>query len=112
MEASYFKNYPLISLKQDGVTKLMTDVSRYARISNDKLAKSYEYYDYVIGDDERPDQVSFLQYGDTKFYWIILLINNIRNIWTAWPLGQSAFESFIINKYGSVAASKNGVYRY
>ena len=43
MEASYFKNYPLISLKQDGVTKLMTDVSRYARISNDILAKSYEY---------------------------------------------------------------------
>ena len=99
-------------MKQDGVTKLMTDVSRYARISNDILAKSYEYYDYVIGDDERPDQVSFLQYGDTKFYWIILLINNIRNIWTEWPLGQSGFESFIINKYGSVADAQNGVYRY
>ena len=112
MKASYFKNYPLISLKQDGVTKLMTDVSRYARISNDILAKSYEYYDYVISDDERPDQVSFLQYGDTKFYWIILLINNIRNIWTEWPLGQSGFESFIINKYGSVADAQNGVYRY
>ena len=111
MKASYFKNYPLISLKQDGVTKLMTDVSRYARISNYKLAKSYEYYDYVIGDDERPDQVSFLQYGDTKFYWIILLINNIRNIWTEWHLGQSGFESFIINKYGSVADAQNGVYR-
>ena len=111
MKASYFKNYPLISLKQDGVTKLMTDVSRYARISNDKLAKSYEYYDYVIGDDERPDQVSFLQYGDTKFYWIILLINNIRNIWTDWPLGQTAFDGYIVKKYGSVAAAQASTYR-
>ena len=112
MEASYFKNHPLISLKQDGTTKIITDISRYARISNDILVKSYEYYNYVIGGDERPDQVSYLQYGDTKFYWIVLLTNNIRNIWTEWPLGQNGFDSFIVNKYGSVEIAQSGVYRY
>lgn len=112
MEASYFKNHPLISLKQDGTTKIITDISRYARISNDILVKSYEYYNYVIGGDERPDQVSYLQYGDTKFYWIVLLTNNIRNIWTEWPLSQNGFDSFIVNKYGSVETAQSGVYRY
>ena len=43
---------------------------------------------------------------------IILVTNNIRNIWTEWPLGQSGFESFIVNKYGSVATAQSGVYRY
>ena len=112
MIANYFSNYPTTIIKQDGVSKQITNLSRYPRISNDILAKSYEYYDYVIGNDERPDQVSYLQYGDTKFYWIILLTNNIRNIWTEWPLGQNGFESFIINKYGSVSTAQSGVYRY
>ena len=112
MIANYFSNYPTTIIKQDGVSKQITNLSRYPRISNDILSKSYEYYDYVIGNDERPDQVSYLQYGDTKFYWIILLTNNIRNIWTEWPLGQNGFESFIINKYGSVADAQSGVYRY
>ena len=112
MIANYFSNYPTTIIKQDGVSKQITNLSRYPRISNDILAKSYEYYDYVIGNDERPDQVSYLQYGDTKFYSIILLTNNIRNIWTEWPLGQNGFESFIINKYGSVADAQSGVYRY
>ena len=76
------------------------------------LLKKYQYFDYEINGSERPDQVSYKVYGSTEFYWVILVTNNIRNIWTEWPLGQSGFESFIINKYGSVADAQSGVYRY
>jgi len=112
MEAKFFSNYPTIRVKQDGVSKVITNLSRYVRSSNDLLLNLYEYYDYTITGDERPDQVAFTEYGDTKFYWIVLVTNNIRNIWTGWPLGQQAFDSFIINKYDSVATAQSGVYRY
>ena len=111
MKANFFSNYPIIRIKQDGVSKVITNLSRYVRSSNDLLLNSYEYYDYTIGGDERPDQVAFTEYGDTKFYWIVLVTNNIRNIWTEWPLGQQAFDSFIINKYGSISTAQDGVYR-
>ena len=45
---SFFKNYPIKELKQDGITKNIVDLSRYVRSSNDLLLKKYEYYDYNI----------------------------------------------------------------
>ena len=72
MRPSFFSNYPTIRVKQDGIAKRITNLSRYVRSSNDILLDLYEYYDYTIGGDERPDQVAFTEYGDSKFYWIIL----------------------------------------
>ena len=37
--------------------------------------------------------------------------NNIRNIWTDWPLGQNEFERFIVKKYGSISAAQSSTYR-
>ena len=111
MKANFFSNYPTTRIKQDGVSKVITNLSRYVRSSNDLLLDSYEYYDYTIGGDERPDQVAFTEYGDIKFYWIVLVTNNIRNIWTEWPLGQQAFDNFIVNKYGSISTAQSQVYR-
>ena len=111
MKANFFSNYPTTRIKQDGVLKVITNLSRYVRSSNDLLLDSYEYYDYTIGGDERPDQIAFTEYGDTKYYWIVLVTNNIRNIWTEWPLGQQAFDSFIINEYGSISTAQSQVYR-
>ena len=108
---SFFRNYPIRELKQDGVTKKIVDLSRYVRSSNDLLVKKYEYFDYEINGSERPDQVSYKNYGSTEFYWIVLVINNIRNIWTEWPLGQEEFESYVVNKYGSIAAAQASTYR-
>ena len=109
---SFFRNYPTRELKQDGVTKTIVDLSRYVRSSNDLLLKKYQYFDYEINGSERPDQVSYKVYGSTEFYWVILVTNNIRNIWTEWPLGQNEFESYIVKKYGSISAAQSSVYRY
>ena len=108
---SFFKNYPVKELKQDGVTRSIVDLSRYVRSSNDLLLKKYEYFDYEINGSERPDQVSYKVYGSIEFYWVILVTNNIRNIWTDWPLGQNEFESYIVKKYGSIAAAQDSTYR-
>ena len=108
---SFFKNYPVKELKQDGVTKSIVDLSRYVRSSNDLLLKKYEYFDYEINGAQRPDQVSYEVYGSTEFYWIILITNNIRNIWTDWPLGQTTFNNYIVKKYGSVEAAQASTYR-
>ena len=110
-QATFFKNYPRINLNQDGVIKTVTDLSRYVRSSNDLLIEKYEYFDYNITGAERPDQVSYNVYGNTKFYWVILVTNNIRNVWTDWPLGQNEFERYVIEKYGSIATAQSQTYR-
>ena len=109
--AKFFKNYPTISIKQDNVTKNIIDLSRYVRSSNDILTGKYEYFDYIINGAERPDQVAYNVYGNSKYYWVLLVTNNIRNVWTEWPLGQNEFERYIIGKYGSIATAQSQTYR-
>ena len=35
--------------------------------------------------------------------WVVLLSNNIVNIFNEWPLNQQAFENYVLDKYGTVA---------
>jgi len=56
---------------------------------------------YKIVGDERPDNVAYKFYEDETLDWIILLANNILNVQTEWPVPQSGFDNFLLEKYGS-----------
>ena len=58
---------------------------------------------YEIEGDDRPDNVANEIYGDANLDWVVLLSNNIVNIQNEWPLGQQAFETYILDKYGTSA---------
>jgi len=65
----------------------------------------------IIGDD-RPDNVAFETYGDATLDWIVLLSNNIINIQTEWPLPQSRFDEYLLEKYGDYNTLYNGIHHY
>ena len=54
---------------------------------------------YSIKGDDRPDNVAYDIYEDSKLDWVILLANNIVNVQTEWPLDQQSFENYLLNKY-------------
>jgi hypothetical protein len=56
---------------------------------------------YQIVGDERPDNVAYKLYDDETLDWVILLANNILNVQTEWPLSQSSFDNFLLEKYGT-----------
>lgn len=56
---------------------------------------------YKIIGDERPDNVAYNVYEDESLDWVVLLANNILNVQTEWPLPQSGFDNFLLEKYGS-----------
>lgn len=59
------------------------------------------YVKYNIIGDERPDNVANEYYGDPTLDWMVLLSNNIVNVYDEWPLTQRAFDTFLIEKYGT-----------
>jgi hypothetical protein len=65
----------------------------------------------IIGND-RPDNVAFEVYGDSKLDWVILLSNNILNIQSEWPLPQTDFDRFLLDKYGDYNTLYNGIHHY
>jgi hypothetical protein len=67
---------------------------------------------YKIVGDDRPDNVAFEIYDDSSLDWLVLLSNNILNIQSEWPLPQTDFDRFMLDKYGDYDTLYNGIHHY
>jgi len=56
---------------------------------------------YKIKNDDRPDNVASEFYGDSQLDWLVLICNNIQNIYTEWPMSQYNFNEYLLNTYGT-----------
>ena len=54
---------------------------------------------YTVLGDDRPDNVSAQVYEDSTLDWLILVTNNIVNVTDEWPLSQSDFNRYLLDKY-------------
>ena len=91
-----------------GVTTTMSivNITQRARIAERLRQHTTTMHDYVIGEGERPDTVAQKVYGNVKYTWIVLLMNNIVSLYD-WPMTNSEFELYLIGKYGSLTNSQN-----
>jgi hypothetical protein len=105
--AEYFSYLPNIrisvpdkgtSLKQFVVTK---NLFRRVKAQAQSLRNMTYFEKYTIPGDDKPYNVSYNVYGTPKHEWIILLINDIINIYTEWPLSRVEFERMLKDKYST-----------
>ena len=85
-----------------GVTDYIeiTDFFRSLVLRRDVFETNTVYYTYTIQNGERPDQISYNEYGDEQFYWMILQANGITDYYNQWPLSDSELEEYALKKYG------------
>ena len=102
----YFMHFPKVAydVKGDGVTTQMTDITRRARISHNSIIykASYDYYDVL--DTQKPEDIAYDYYGDAGLHWIILMVNNINDIYTDWPMSVTRLERYTKSKYDNIDA--------
>lgn len=96
-------NFLYPDFKVAGKFKLSKNLFRRVRARDSFNAVYASSKEYVILPGERPDSLSFKAYRDPKYFWTILLLNNITNMNTEWPLDDDELDTFIINKYGTDA---------
>lgn len=108
----YFTNFPQNDIEIDNVQRTVTDITTAIKFTSSFVIDTLPFYDYIIQDGERPDHVSYKHYGDSKYYWIILSINNIHDLWKDWPLDKNALDAVMIEKYGSLALAKSTIVKY
>ncbi len=109
MPNPYFRNLP--SFEYVNRTKDGQFISNYTEVKNffkkgkireDLFQDLTVFEKYNIKGDDRPDNVAFEVYEDSTLDWVVLLANNIVNLYDEWPLPQVAFEKYILDKYGSL----------
>lgn len=107
MYFSHFKTVPY-DMNADGVYDEIVNLTNAVRIT-DKLSDDASLYEYiVVTDGQRPDQLSYALYGNTKYYWTFLLTNPwLRNFWHDWPKDDSQLLDYSLTRHYGVAAMTN-----
>jgi hypothetical protein len=104
----YFESFPEIVYGTKIAKNLIARPSVLTTVFNQPTA----FYDYVVKDDLRPDQVAGLYYDDPAMVWLIFLMNNITDPYHDWPLTDPQFELHMEAKYGLVETAKTTILHY
>ena len=116
--SSYFQRVPDFNY----VSRLPdSKIGDYIRVKNlfkkgklrEDIFQNLAFFEkYKIVGDDRPDNVAFEVYNDSSLDWIVLLSNNILNVQSEWPLPQTDFDRFVLDKYGDYDTLYNGIHHY
>ena len=105
---SYFKNFPYVRYPfPDNVKRDFKNISLRPTIHED-VYDAQNLEGYLVKDDETPETIAYDHYGEVEMHWIIMLVNNVMNLYTDWPKSTGHFEDYIFYKYKNVL-DDNGV---
>ena len=109
--AKFFPQFPKIQYNLSGVngnTKTVTDIFRRVKIRS-KIADNVSLFDkYDVSEGEKPEDIAYKIYGDTDYFWVVTLVNNIVNRYYDWPLPEFVFQQYLKDKY----SNPDGIHHY
>ena len=109
---SFFSNYKTVDYKIFDKTFNLTNITLRYKFKQNLSKNIYNFYDYTLRDGERLDQVADMYYGDSKYVWVIVLVNDMIDPQFEIPRTYDEFRKYIKNKYGSWENSLNNVHHY
>jgi len=120
MARNYFSQLPdfeYVNRTEDG--KRISDYTtvknlfKRGKLREDIFQETTFFEKYQIQGDDRPDNVAQKVYGDASLDWVVLLSNNIINLYEEWPLPQESFDAYILEKYNmDYDKLYNGIHHY
>lgn len=106
---NYFKKFPKTIINDRIITNVF---NRFHFVENEKILKTKIYFDYHVSENETPEDVALKIYGSTTFFWIILILNNIINIYEEWYKPSYILDDYIIAKYGNLETAHNEIHHF
>lgn len=84
----------------------ITDIFRNYHGYFNRVAVNYQLKTYYISGSPRPEELSYLLYGNTQYYWVLLMCNNIYDPYHGWIESQEASYQGAIQKYSQVGGEQ------
>ena len=102
----FFTKFPKLAYDISGNNnyKLVTDILRRVKIKNAIKDNASLFDQYDVRNGETPEQIAYKIYGDAKYHWLIMLMNDITDRYYDWPLSDYDFEVYVTNKYSNPGA--------
>ncbi|ARW56953.1 base plate wedge component [Synechococcus phage S-H35] len=80
--------------------KLVKNIFRRVQVDAALEKYSTEFEAYVIPEGTRPEMLAYDLFGDSELDWVILLTNNIHDIYDDWPKESHVLANYTEEKYG------------
>ena len=77
------------------------NIFRRIKIREDLSDVILGFEKYIIQHNERPDQIADRVYGNVEYDWVVLITNNIINVYDEWPMTEQEMYSYMVRKYGA-----------
>ena len=107
----FFDQFPRINYNLSGVngnTTIVTDIFRRVK-ARSKIQDNITLFDkYTVMEGEKPEDVAYKAYGDSDYFWVVTLVNNIVNRYYDWPLEEFVFQQYVADKY----SNPDGIHHY
>ncbi len=102
----FFSKFPkmLYDIDGKGNLKIVTDLLRRVKIRSAVKDGSTLFDKYDVQNGETPESLAFKIYGDAKYHYVILILNNITDRYYGWPLSDYSVEVYVTNKYTNPGA--------
>jgi hypothetical protein len=109
---SYFSYLPNVEVRVSSYRinnvdpfKVAKNIFRRIKIREELDDIILGFTQYTIKNNQRPDQVALDVYGDMDLDWVVLLTNNIINLYDEWPMSEDELERYIDSEYEEDADS-------
>ena len=109
---TYFRQLPNLdypSLANDRTSAYdynqVKNIFKRAVLREDVIDSYFQFEQYLIEGDDRPDNVATELYNDPNLDWVVLTTNNIINVRDEWPMSQNDLQNYLTNKYTSAELS-------
>lgn len=97
---SYFNPFPKVFYEfPDSVIRNYTDISIRPAVVDEMLKLPGALEQYQVSDGETPETIAFDLYGDASMHWVIMIANNIMNVYTDWPKTEKVLRNVVYDKY-------------
>tara|TARA_B110000879_G_C11114489_1_gene488887 strand:+ start:366 stop:899 length:534 start_codon:yes stop_codon:yes gene_type:complete len=102
----FFSKFPkmLYDIDGKGNLKIVTDLLRRVKIRSAVKDGSTLFDKYDVQNGETPESLAYKIYGDAKYHYVILILNNITDRYYGWPLSDYSFEVYVKSKYSNPGA--------
>ena len=101
--------YNFSSRPLDSDYLLVKNIWRRAQILVEYKAQVTLFTEENVKDGERPEDVATRLYRNPYYNWVILVINDITDVYAQWPKSVQQLQDFINQKYTNPMATKHHV---
>ena len=106
----YFNSLPNIRYPAPNGDQIITkDIFKRVGLKRPNVAHLALDNHYIM-DGDTPDILASKLYNNTKYHWILLMVNNIVNPYEEWPRSDAELKEYVVTKYGSNAANSTHHY--